>query len=173
MALSCSRFPSMLNQNARILHHRQSRRSRLLCRLFVFNSQLHPHHFCSHANRALNHGRNLFRPPENVHDIYAFRYVLQSRVASLSQHFRLIRIHRNNSISRALHVLRDFVARTPGVRRQSNHRNRLVLAQNVRNWIAPAVHRKLRPFRKQPSQCVFPFPLCSASSYLSRITWPF
>src|SRR6266576_3230992 len=167
-SLSPHPAPPMLNQNAGILDHRQSRRSGPLCRLFVLDSQLHPHHLRSHANRALYHRRHLFRSPENIHDIYVLRHVLQPRITFLPQHFRLMGINRNNSIPRALHVLRHFVARPHRVRRQSNHRNRLVLAQNARNRIAAALRPKLRPFRNQHSHRV----VASLSPVLCALTFP-
>src|SRR5215475_507481 len=150
----------MLDKHARVLHYRQTRRSRLLRRFFTLNSQLHPHYFRANSNRALDHFRHVLRSSKNIHKIYLFRHILQPCVALLTQHFRLIRIHRNNPVACALHVLRHFKARPHRVRRQADHRNRLALLQDFSNGILAVFGKKLRAFGNQNSHRVAnsPFP---------------
>src|SRR6267142_2466018 len=139
-------FP-VLDQNARIFHHRQPRRSRVLRRGLILHAELHPHGFCTHANRAFHHRRHFLRPPENIHDLNFLRYVLQPRVTLLSQHFRLVRIHGNDPVARRLHVFRHAVARPRRIRRQPHHRDAFVFFQDFKNRIGAA----RRTIRKQDS----------------------
>src|SRR6266568_5599169 len=143
-------FPSslpMLHQNARILNHRQPRGARLFRRLFALNSQLHPNHFGADSNRALHHRRHFLRAPEHVHDLNLLRHIFQPRITFLPQHFRLIRVHRNNPVAGALHVLRHTVTRPHRTRRQSDHCNSLAFSQYFRDWVAIATPADLRPAR--------------------------
>src|SRR6266568_6505324 len=139
--------PPMLHQNARILNHRQPRRSRLFRRFFALNSQLHPNYVRANSNRALHHRRHFLRAAEHVHDVNVLRHILQPRITFLPQHFRLIRVHRNNPIARALHVLRHTMARPHRIRRQSDHCNGPAFSQYFRDWVAIATHAGLRPTR--------------------------
>src|SRR5260370_2457924 len=136
LPLQFSNSPPMLHQNARIFNDHQPRRSRLLRRLFILNSRLHPNHFRPDSNRALHHRRNIFRAPENVHDLNLLRHIFQPRITLLPQHFPLVRVHRNHPISRTLHVFRHANTRPHRIRRQSNHRDGLVFFQEFENGVS-------------------------------------
>jgi hypothetical protein len=139
----------MLHQQTRILHHHQSRPPRLLCRLRILNPQLHPQNLRLNPDRRLRHPWQILASPEHIHDIHRFRHILQPRVRLLSQHFPLVRIHRNNPVTRALQI-RGYLMRSPHrVRRQSHHRNRLRPAQYPRHRV-PTLPISIRQMYPHP-----------------------
>src|SRR6266481_4680565 len=128
--------PLMLHQQTSILHHHQPRRPSPLRRPAILNPQLHPQNLRPNPNRRFRHRQHLFRPPKHIHDVYLLRNILQPRVSLLPQNLRLIRIHRNNPISRRLQILRHPVRSPHRIRRQPHHRDRLSALQNLRYRIA-------------------------------------
>src|SRR6266851_1147763 len=125
----------MLHVDASILDCHQPRRTRLFRRCLVLDAQLHPHDFRANANRALHRCGYFLRPPENIHDVYFLRHIFQPRITLLPQHFPLVRVHRNNPVSCVFHILGHAKARPHRIRRQPDHRDRLVRLQNFCNWI--------------------------------------
>src|SRR5882762_254159 len=136
LPLQFSNSPPVLHQNARIFNHHQPRRTRLLRRFLILNSLLHPNDLRPHANRTLHHRRHFLRPPEHVHNFYFLPHVFQPRITLLPQHFPLVRVHWNDPIPRRLHVFRDIIARPHRIRRQSNHRDGLVVFQEFENRVS-------------------------------------
>src|SRR5271163_4421676 len=126
----------MFHENARVFDDDQPRRSRLLRRCGVLNPELHPNHFRTHANGAVHDGWDIFRPAENIYNLNLLRHIFKTPVAFLAEHFPLAGVHRNNPVTRLLHVFRHPIARPLRIRRQPYHRNRLVRFQNLRDGIA-------------------------------------
>src|SRR6266704_172356 len=87
----------MLDQYAGVLDHRQPRGAPFFRRRVILDAELQPYDFRAHADRAFYDRRNFLRPPENIHDVYFLLNVLQPRITLLSQHFRLIRVHGNDT----------------------------------------------------------------------------
>src|SRR6266436_5564816 len=159
LSLQLSNSPPMLHQDARIFNHHQPRRTRPLRRRFVLNSRLHPNHFSPDSNRTLHHRRHILRAPEHVHDLYFLRHIFHPRITLLPQHFRLVRIHRNDPVARALHVFRHAKARPHRIRRQSDHRDTLVFFQEFEYRIAIGVRAYFRITREQYSHRAASSPL--------------
>src|SRR5260370_1185678 len=134
----------MLHQNASILNHYQSCHARSFRRRFVLNSRLHPNHLCANSNGALHHRPPLPRPPEHVHDLNFLRHIFQPRVTLFPQHFRLVRIHRNNPVSRTLHILRHTKARPHRIGCHSHHRTPPIFFTVSAH---PLTHHCLQPLR--------------------------
>src|SRR5713226_4124720 len=141
----------MLDQDARIFHHHQSRPARPLRRRVILHAQLHPNYHRSHANGALHNRRHFFRPPENIHDLDFLRHFLQPRPTFLPQHFSFIRIHWNNPVARILHVFRHAIARPRGIRRQSDHGNRLIFFKDFCDGVGAGSNSKLSGIRQKHS----------------------
>jgi putative transposase len=131
-ALKCSLHEPktflVLDEDARVHHHEESRGARLFRGFVVHNAELHPDNFGSGTNRAIDRRRNVCGPPKNIDNLDSLGNVLHTRVTFLLEHFTLVGIHGDDSVSGALHVTRDAMARPRGIRGQSNDSNRLVLA---------------------------------------------
>src|SRR6266571_4270972 len=137
----------MLHENARVLNRHQPRASRLFCCLVVLNSQLHPNDLRTDSNCTLHHRRHFLGAPEHVHNVNLLRHIFQPRITPLPQHFRLVRVHRDDPVSRLLHIFRHAVARPHRIRRQSDHCNSLAFSQYFRDWVAITTPADLRPAR--------------------------
>src|SRR5260370_18182913 len=123
----------MLPQNATIFPTPPPPPPRLFSRLFVPPPRLHPNHFRPHPNRALHHRRHLLRAPEHVHNLNFFRHIFQPPITLLPQHFPLVRIHRNDPVSRLLHIFRHAKTRPHRISRQSDPPNGLTFFQEFKN----------------------------------------
>src|ERR1035441_7468688 len=120
-------------QNAAVHHHLEPRFHGPPRRLFVDYAFLHPDYLRTLANRRFHDLRDEFRTPENVHDIDGFGDGFQIGITGLTQHLPLPRVHRNDAVAGALHVLGNTITGAETLPRQADHGDGSGVAKDFRN----------------------------------------
>ena len=118
-------------EDAAIHHDFQAGRTGTGGRFLVHNSQLHPDDPRIAADGGFDDVGNVVGPAEDVDDLEWLGNILQRGVSLLSENFSLEWVHRDDPVTRVLHVLRDGVTRAPFVRRKPDNRDGLVFLENV------------------------------------------
>jgi len=85
--------------------------------LFVNDPFLHPDSFDAASNRFFNDRKNIFRLPEDIHQIDCARYGSKCWIGRLAENIRLVRIHRDYPIGLPLHIGGHAIRRTCRIRR--------------------------------------------------------
>src|SRR5215472_3300104 len=116
-------------------HDEDSSLARLLRSPLVDHVLLHPdgRHFELH--RLIDDFLNKFRAAKNIDDVDFLRYVKQRWVGFFSKTLINIRIHRDDSVSVALHVSGDAMAGTHGIGGKSHNGDRFRMPQQVRDGV--------------------------------------
>lgn len=97
----------------------------------VDNAELAPHRFCPVLDRLLHDLRDLVGGAEHVNDVNRERNVRDTGVALLAQDFVGLWVYRHNLIALVLQVAGDHVARLGLLSRETDHGDRLSLAQQL------------------------------------------
>src|SRR5579883_7576 len=87
---------------------------------FVDHAFLQPQRFRADTDRGLDDFRNMLRAAENIDHVDPLRNIFQTRVTFFAEHFGFMRIHRNDAVSDALHVIGDAVGGTHRARGKSD-----------------------------------------------------
>src|ERR1035437_283898 len=131
--------PAVILQNAAVHHHREARFRGAPRGVFVDYAFLHPDHLRALANRRFHDLWHEFRAAENIHDIDGFGDGIQIRVTGLTQHLLLQRIHWNDAVARALHVLGHAITVAEALSRQADHGDGAGVAEDLRNLVHTAL----------------------------------
>jgi hypothetical protein len=97
----------------------------------VFNAFLHPDRFSPDFYRLLNDGRNVFRFPENINDVYFPGDRRKVRVALMPQDLLFVGVDGHDSVAVLLKVPADYVAGAFGIGGKPHYRHRPAVFENV------------------------------------------
>src|ERR1035437_6235437 len=131
--------PAVIFQNTAVHHHGEAGFHGAPRGVFVDHAFLHPDHLRALANRRFHDLRHEFRAAENIHDIDGFGDGIQIRVTGFTQHLLLQRIHRNDAVAGALHVLGHAITGEEAVSGQADHGDGARVAEDLRNLVHTAL----------------------------------
>jgi hypothetical protein len=99
----------------------------------VFNAFLHPHGFSPDFNRLLHDGRDVFRPAEDIDDVYLYRDGREVRVALVAQHGLFVRVDGNYFIAVLFEIAGDDMTGALGIGGKSDNSYRPAVPENIFN----------------------------------------